>query len=88
MKVLQFAFDAHGESDFLPHKCTRNSVCYIGTHDNDTVKGWLETVSAADRKFAERYMHITPDEGWCWGMIRAGMSTVSDLFVVQMQDIL
>ena len=82
MKVLQFAFDAHGESDFLPHKCTRNSVCYIGTHDNDTVKGWLETVSAADRKFAERYMHITPDEGWCWGMIRAGMSTVSDLFVV------
>ena len=88
MKVLQFAFDAHGESDFLPHKCTHNSVCYIGTHDNDTVKGWLETVSAADRKFAERYMHITPDEGWCWGMIRAGMSTVSDLFVVQMQDIL
>ena len=52
------------------------------------MKGWLETVSAADRKFAERYMHITPDEGWCWGMIRAGMSTVSDLFVVQMQDIL
>ena len=88
MKVLQFAFDAHGESDFLPHKCTRNSVCYIGTHDNDTVKGWLETVSAADRKFAERYMHITADEGWCWGMIRTGMSTVSDLFVVQMQDIL
>ena len=33
-------------------------------------------------------MHITEDEGWCWGLIRTGMSTVSDLFVVQMQDVL
>ena len=33
-------------------------------------------------------MHITEDEGWCWGMIRTGMSTCADLFVMQMQDIL
>ena len=33
-------------------------------------------------------MHITPDEGWNWGMIRAGMATSSQLFVVQMQDLL
>ena len=33
-------------------------------------------------------MHITSDEGWCWGMIRTGMSTASDLFVMQMQDVL
>ena len=33
-------------------------------------------------------MHITEDEGWCWGMIRAGMASASDLFVVQMQDLL
>ena len=33
-------------------------------------------------------MHITPDEGWCWGMIRSGMATSSVLFVVQMQDLL
>ena len=33
-------------------------------------------------------MHITPDEGWHWGMIRTGMSTCSDLFVAQMQDVL
>ena len=88
MKVLQFAFDAHGESDYLPYRCAANSVCYIGTHDNDTVMGWLKTVGREDRAFAERYMHITPDEGWCWGLIRSGMSTASDLFVVQMQDLL
>ena len=88
MRVLQFAFDAHGESDYLPHRCVANSVCYIGTHDNDTVMGWLDTVGREDRRFAERYMHITPDEGWCWGLIRTGMSTASNLFVVQMQDLL
>ena len=88
MKVMEFAFDAHGESDYLPHRCERNSVCYLGTHDNNTVLGWLETTGKDDRQFAERYMHITPDEGWCWGMIRTGMSTASDLFVMQMQDVL
>lgn len=88
MKILEFAFDAHGESDYLPHRCERNSVCYMGTHDNDTALGWLAGTGKDDRRFAERYMHITPDEGWCWGMIRTGMSTASDLFVMQMQDVL
>lgn len=88
MKILEFAFDAHGESDYLPHRCGKNSVCYMGTHDNDTALGWLSSTGKEDRAFAKRYMHITDDEGWCWGMIRTGMSTASDLFVMQMQDIL
>ena len=88
MRVMEFAFDAHGESDYLPHRCTENSVCYLGTHDNDTVQGWLETTGKEDREFAKRYMHITPGEGWNWGMIRSGMATASNLFVVQMQDLL
>ena len=88
MRVMEFAFDAHGESDYLPHRCNENSVCYLGTHDNDTVRGWLETTGEEDLNFARRYMHITPDEGWNWGMIRSGMATSSVLFVVQMQDLL
>ncbi len=88
MKILEFAFDAHGESDYLPHRCEQNSVCYMGTHDNDTVKGWLSRMEEDDMKFASRYMHITDDEGWCWGLIRTGMATASNLFVVQMQDLL
>jgi 4-alpha-glucanotransferase len=88
MKVLEFAFDAQGESDYLPHNCQSNSVCYIGTHDNDTVLGWLESSKPEDVKFAKDYMHITDDEGWCWGLIRSGMATASKLFVVQMQDVL
>ncbi len=88
MKILQFAFDPQGDSDYLPHHCLEKSVCYIGTHDNPTVLGWLETLTPAERAFAHRYMHITDMEGWCWGMIRAGMATASVLFVSQMQDLL
>ncbi len=88
MKVLEFAFNAYAESDYLPHRCTENSVCYLGTHDNDTVMGWVEKSEEEDLEFAKRYMHITPDEGWCWGMIRTGMATSSNLFVMLMQDLL
>ena len=88
MKVLEFAFDTREDSSYLPHCCIFNSCCYIGTHDNNTVLGWLESLSKQDRLFAEKYMHITEEEGWPYGMIRTGMSTASDLFVVQMQDLL
>lgn len=88
MCVLQFAFDAEGNSDYLPHNCKAGNVCYVGTHDNDTVKGWVEHSKKEDIAYAKKYMHITPDEGWCWGMIRTGMATPCELFVVPMQDVL
>lgn len=88
MKVLQFAFESDGNSSHLPHNAKRNSVCFVGTHDNNTVKGWLEESRPEDVEFARSYMHITEDEGWCWGFIRTGMASVSELFVVAMQDVL
>ena len=88
MKILEFGFDPTGDSHYMPHNCVNNSVCYIGTHDNEVVKGWLRALDRRTRAYARDYMHITEDEGWCWGMIRTGMSTASKLFVVQMQDVL
>lgn len=49
MKVLQFAFSCSEAKEngmtnyFLPHMYeTSNCVVYTGTHDNDTLQGWLE----------------------------------------------
>lgn len=42
MKVLQFAFDAREESDYLPHNYMNKCIVYTGTHDNDTFRGWYE----------------------------------------------
>ena len=88
MRVLEFGFDPTGDAPYMPHNCPVHSVCYIGTHDNETVRGWVSGLDGKTRRFAGDYMHITPDEGWCWGMIRTGMATPSSLFVLQMQDAL
>jgi 4-alpha-glucanotransferase len=41
MRILQFGFNPGAES-YLPHRFTRNSVVYTGTHDNDTIMGWYD----------------------------------------------
>ena len=38
MKVLEFAFVAGEDSDYLPHNYDKNCVVYTGTHDNDTLQ--------------------------------------------------
>ena len=88
MKVLEFAFDAREPSNYLPHTYERNCVCYVGTHDNETVMQWREQADRADVTFARKYLGLNEAEGFHWGMIRGGMSSVADTFVVQMQDYL
>ncbi len=88
MKVLEFAFDPSEPSDYLPHRYTRNCVCYVGTHDNETVMQWRAQADPANVSYAEKYLGLNEAEGFNWGMIRGGMSSVADTFVVQMQDCL
>ena len=88
MKVLEFGFDVNGDAPYAPHNCVPNSVCYIGTHDNEVVKGWIKALDKPTFRYAKEYMNISDEEGWCWGMIRTGMACGSELFVVQMQDLL
>ena len=88
MKVLQFAFDPREPSNYLPHTYTSNSVCYTGTHDNLTMRQWFETVGPEGVAWARDYMRLTEEEGYVWGTIRTAMATVSDLCVIQMQDLL
>ena len=88
MKILEFGFDPKGNSDYMPHNCVWNSVCYVGTHDNEVVNGWIRHTDKATLRYAREYMHITPDESWCAAMLRTGMATGSKLFVMQMQDVL
>ena len=88
MKVLQFAFDSREESDYLPHNYEKNCVVYVGTHDNDTALGWLETCAPADRAYAEEYLKLTGEEGLNWGLMRGAWSSVAELVIVTAQDLL
>ena len=88
MKVLEFAFDSREPSSYLPHTYERNCVCYVGTHDNETVMQWRSKADPADITYARKYLGLNAEEGFHWGVIRGGMSSVADTFVTQMQDYL
>ncbi len=44
MRVLQFAFDGKSENPHLPGNVVENAAYYPGTHDNDTILGWYESL--------------------------------------------
>lgn len=88
MKVLQFAFDSREDSDYLPHNYERNCVVYTGTHDNDTILGWLDSIPAERAAYAAEYLRLSSDEGYNWGVMKAAWAGVGDLAIVQMQDLL
>ena len=90
MKVLQFAFDSREPSNYLPHLYGENCVCYTGTHDNPTLRQWYEESREEDldRTYAREYMKITEGEDFCKAIIRLGMASKANLFMVQMQDYL
>ena len=85
MKVLQFAFESDCNNPHLPHNHTPNSVCYTGTHDNATLAEWIR-INPKERILAEKYAGLNREEGYAEGLIRLGMSSVSELFVAPMAD--
>ncbi len=88
MKILQFAFDSREESDYLPHKYPNNCVVYTGTHDNDTVNGWLATLNKKDLAFVKKYVNVKRTPELCETLIRTALGSVADTAVIPMQDYL
>ena len=52
MGVIQFAFIGDKDSIHLPHNYEKNVVAYTGTHDNNTILGWLWEASEENRQTA------------------------------------
>ncbi len=88
MKVLQFAFSGESDNDFLPHNIPRNCVMYTGTHDNDTIMGWLTNSDANTVKQAKAYFNYQSDNSFNWAMIKSAMSSVADTCIIPMADFL
>ena len=88
MKILQFAFESEDESSFLPHQfTTTNCVCYTGTHDNNTTRGWYDSASDYSRDKVRRYMN-TNGNSIHWDFLRTCLGTIADYAIIPMQDIL
>jgi len=93
MRILQFGFDAEESgkgldpaNPFLPHNYVPDCVAYPGTHDNDTLAGWLTAASDVERKFVLDYLGYTPADP-CQALIREAMKSAAGLCVTPMQDL-
>jgi len=87
MSILQFAFDAGPTNPYLPHNHLNNMVVYTGTHDNDTTRGWYDSISAAERSAMHVYLGTSGDD--CVGdLIRAALMSVAGTAIFPFQDML
>lgn len=89
MKILEFAFDSDPQNVYLPHNYkTSNSICYTGTHDNETIAGWIRSADEKTVKYCKEYLNVKNTNDIVWGMIRLCWASISDTAITQMQDIL
>jgi 4-alpha-glucanotransferase len=88
MKVLQFGFSGRGAHIHLPHQFVTNTVAYTGTHDNDTTRGWWEHGTNEVEKAAVQAYLGTDNKNVVWPLIRATATSVADLTLYPVQDIL
>ena len=94
MRVLQFAFDAkesgtslNPDNQFLPHNYVARTVVYTGTHDNDTLAGWLSSATQTEIGFIDGYLGIHPEDR-VRALMREALKSVAALAVFPAQDIL
>ncbi len=63
MGVMQFAFITDDDTPHLPHNYTNKTVGYTGTHDNNTLLGWLWESDEQARNYALSYCNFSGDWG-------------------------
>lgn len=94
MRVIQFGFDPMGDSTHLPHNYPKNSVAYVGTHDNNTILGWLWDATPDERAYALRYCCFGgnnwgdggPYSGSCRAVIETVWKSAADTAIIAVQD--
>lgn len=99
MKILQFAFDGGQSNPYLPANIEENSVVYTGTHDNNTVLGFLEEMEeeefiifksrlrAALQTEGEVYPFITKEQT-ARALCICALASAANLAIIPIQDLL
>mgnify|MGYP001573688618 CR=1 FL=1 len=87
MRVLQFAFDGDPANPHLPRHHEPDSVCYSGTHDNDTTLGWWSSLPAAAQQTV-RTLLGSPLSNMPGDFIDIVWDSPAPLAIVPMQDLL
>lgn len=86
MRVLQFGFDTTDDEFHRPNTYPSDSVAYTGTHDNETLVGWLKTRKPASSPDPLKAW-VTESEPVHWQLIDAVLQSRSDMAIIPMQDL-
>ncbi|QDT88783.1 4-alpha-glucanotransferase [Gimesia algae] len=89
-RVLQFAFDGEPDNPYLPDNYVSNTIVYTGTHDNNTTRGWYDTLSGDQRQNVCQYLqrpHVEGSEVTAL-LLHLAWSSVAALAVTPLQDLL
>ncbi len=89
MRVFQFAFLGDPSSPHLPHNYTSNCIAYTGTHDNNTLLGYVWELDKETRVTALEYCGGYEDD-WnlgCEKIIRTMLRSHADRVIFPIQDI-
>ncbi len=90
MKVLQFGFEDGCESEHLPHNFESiNFVAYTGTHDNDTLLGWIKSLSDEKRRFLVSYLNsnLKDNREIAFEIIKNLWMSVAKFVILPIQDV-
>ena len=88
MRVLSFGFGGGEDNPHLPANYVTNSVVYTGTHDNDTVRGWIDTADEAALAQARQLLGFDKPEDGPAAFVRAVLASRADTAMIPMQDVL
>jgi 4-alpha-glucanotransferase len=92
MIVVQFGMDPdEPESVHRLDNHTEDRIVYTSTHDQDTVRGWLDSLDDRQRRFVDAEvarLGFTDRRRPWWGLIRYAFSSPARIAMIQAQDAL
>lgn len=93
MKILEFAFDSRdssGPGEYLPHNYNKNCVVYTGTHDNETLFGWIDNILPEEVEMVRKYIgrEVEGKRVLVSELVRLAQASVADYCIIPIQDYL
>ncbi len=91
MKVYQFGFDGNPSNPHLPFMYEKNSVAYLGTHDNDTFCGFLKAESEQTKELILKNLNLYENatiNQICYSALDLMLSSNANVVILLPQDIL
>lgn len=90
MRIMQFAFLGDPASPHLPHNYVNNCIAYTGTHDNNTLLGYVWEASPEERRRLFDYCGYDSDDiHHCYdAILRTLFASSAGLVVLPVQDLL